>query len=266
MLKNTASIKMNGYFNRMVLSFIIVGMIANMLFVSGCAGSYVKLNPIMRIPENIDSYQIGHIQTTFVGEPMLSRIKGSYSPGYVVTQDFQPLFASLRGELIQKGSKWGIIGTLDDGTLVCGNPDYPKPFENVSRASWDYCLAVDKNDVAFGYVRCFLNSDADEERRANERIKFDRWVWNKPTKFLNKIDKVYHSGTLHQDIVYSGKSGNTLKLTYREFNDDPTHITYSNELIYDLMESKIIVIRGMQIEILEATNSEIKYLIKSPMN
>jgi len=240
-------------------------IVSLLLLVSGC---YAKLTPVMRTPENIDSYQIGVIQTASVGEPMVSRIKASYSPGYIANQDFLPPHVGAREDLIPKGSTWYILGKFRDGTVVCGNPDYPKPFENISTTSWDYCLAVDKNDLAFGYAPCILSSNAGEEIRENEGLKVHPWNVIKNTKFLTKIDKVYHHGSLHQEIVYRGKSGNILELTYREFIDDPTNITYSNKLTYHLARSGSTTIgfREMLIEVMEATDSEIKFLIKAPMN
>jgi hypothetical protein len=240
-------------------------IVSLLLLASGC---YAKLTPMMRTPENIDSYRIGVIQTTSVGEPMLSRIKASYSPGYIADKDFLPPHIVTRQDLIPKGSKWYILGKFSDGTVVCGNPDYPKPFENTSTASWDYCLAVDKNGFAFGYAPCILSSNADEERRENEGLKVHSWNVTQNTKFLTKIDKVYHRGSLHQEIIYSSKSGNILELTYREFIDDPTNITYSNKLTYHLERSGSTTIgfREMLIEIMEATDSQIKFLVKSQMN
>ena len=236
-----------------------------LLLASGC---YAKMTPIMRTPENIDSYQIGVIQTASVGEPMLSRIKASYSPGYIANQDFLPPHGVTREDLIHKGSMWYILGKFGDGTMVCGNPDYPKPSENNSKAPWDYCLAVDKNDVAFGYAQCMLSLNADEERRENEGLKVHSWNVIQNTKFLTKIEKVYHRPALHQEIVYSRKYGNILELTYREFIDDPTKMTYSNRLTYHLARSGSTTIgfREMLIEVMEATDSEIKFLIKAPMN
>jgi hypothetical protein len=73
---------------------------------------------------------------------------------------------------------------------------------------------------------------------------------------------------LQEELIYSGKSGQTLKAIYREFIGDFVGSPYGNsgwrikqaftqELQYDLDSSSIIGFGSMQIEIVEATNSSI---------
>jgi len=52
----------------------------------------------------------------------------------------------------------------------------------------------------------FFKLGADEERRANERVKFERWAWNKPTKFFKKIDKVYRSVYFTKRLSIAGRA------------------------------------------------------------
>ena len=92
-------------------------------------------------------------------------------------------------------------------------------------------------------------------------------TWSpKPNSFLKKVDRVYLKGSMKQELIYNGKSQNTIKLSYREFKDDFVRPAFSQELTYDLSEGKIIGFRGMKIEVLEATNSGIKFIVQSPMN
>jgi hypothetical protein len=79
---------------------------------------------------------------------------------------------------------------------------------------------------------------------------------------------------LQEELIYSGKSGQTLKAIYREFIGDFVGSTYDNsgwgikqaftqELQYDLDSSSIIGFRSLQIEIVEATNSSITFKVIS---
>ena len=54
-------------------------------------------------------------------------------------------------------------------------------------------------------------------------------------------------------------------ILYREFIGNIVRPSYSQDLIYDLNESKNIRFKNMNIEILEATNSTIKFIVKSKM-
>lgn len=85
---------------------------------------------------------------------------------------------------------------------------------------------------------------------------------------------------LKQQFIYNGKSGSTVKFTYREFveTDDPTSRGFSTKKItlsrdaftqdvqYDLSESRIIGFKGAKFEIINATNSTVEYKILSAFN
>jgi hypothetical protein len=118
---------------------------------------------------------------------------------------------------------------------------------------WEFGLVVNNIDEAYGYSRStgsvYLHT------------------WNpKPDRFLKKEDRVYLKGSFKQELIYNGKSQNTIKLSYREFKDNFARPAFSKELTYDLSEGMIIEFRGMKIEVLEATNSGIKFIMRSPMN
>lgn len=67
-----------------------------------------------------------------------------------------------------------------------------------------------------------------------------------------------------QEILYNGRSGDTIRLMYREFKDSYARPAFTQEMVYDLGESNIIGFKGTRIEVLEATNTKIKYkVIKS---
>lgn len=68
----------------------------------------------------------------------------------------------------------------------------------------------------------------------------------------------------YQEFIYIGKIGNNLKFTYREFSDyNMARPAFTQDLDYDLSESKTIGCKGLRLEILHASNTEIEYkLIK----
>src|SRR5690606_31770188 len=68
-------------------------------------------------------------------------------------------------------------------------------------------------------------------------------------------------GNYSRQIIYNGKSGDNLKFTYREFSDDMARPAFTQDLQYDLSESKIIGFDGLRVEILKATNTGIEYKI-----
>jgi hypothetical protein len=82
---------------------------------------------------------------------------------------------------------------------------------------------------------------------------------------FEKVDRIYQPGPKYfkQELLYNGRAGNTIKLSYREYRYDIARAAFTQDLIYDLTESKIIGFRDMQIEILNATNTDINFIIRS---
>lgn len=66
-----------------------------------------------------------------------------------------------------------------------------------------------------------------------------------------------------QTILYSGKVGNKVTVSYREFINDTARAAFTNEASYDLNESKVIGYKGARLEVLNATNTEITYKVLS---
>jgi hypothetical protein len=69
-----------------------------------------------------------------------------------------------------------------------------------------------------------------------------------------------------QEIVYTGKSGSTANFLYREYSSNLIRADFNQELQYDLNESNIIGFKGMRIEIVETTNTNITYRVLSRMD
>jgi len=68
-----------------------------------------------------------------------------------------------------------------------------------------------------------------------------------------------------QQLIYSGKSGTVIRIMYREFANQLARPAFSQDLTYDLAESPIITFRDTKIEVKEASNSNIRFLVlKSP--
>lgn len=67
-------------------------------------------------------------------------------------------------------------------------------------------------------------------------------------------------------LIYSGRVGSKISVSYREFSNGHARSAFSNVAEYDLSESSIIFYKGAQIEVLEATNQFIKYRVLKNFN
>lgn len=76
----------------------------------------------------------------------------------------------------------------------------------------------------------------------------------------NGVDGKVHS-SITVRLIYSGRSGNTITITYQMFSNDLTRPTSSEDLTYDISEKKKIAWGSTVIEVKEASNSFIRFVV-----
>jgi hypothetical protein len=77
---------------------------------------------------------------------------------------------------------------------------------------------------------------------------------------------VYSRNSFQQTLIYSGRVGDKIKLSYREFSGNLARGAFSNEAEYDLSKSSEIAYKGARIKVLNADNQSIKYVVLSNFN
>lgn len=82
-------------------------------------------------------------------------------------------------------------------------------------------------------------------------------------KSLEPIDEREQIYFFEQEIIYAGKTQNTINLVYRELYTNAIKPGMSVELHYDLAQSNIIHFKGYRIEVINATNQSIEYRVLS---
>jgi len=70
---------------------------------------------------------------------------------------------------------------------------------------------------------------------------------------------IYTPNSFQQTIEYAGRNGDILKFNYAEFTDGFARQAFTREFQIDLNEGKIAAYKGAIIEVIEATNIQIKY-------
>lgn len=66
-----------------------------------------------------------------------------------------------------------------------------------------------------------------------------------------------------QELIYNGRSGETVKFLYREFSGDYARPPFSQDVQYDLKDGNTIGFKGARIEIIEASNTRLSYRVLS---
>ncbi|MCB9832568.1 MAG: hypothetical protein H6807_08835 [Planctomycetes bacterium] len=64
-----------------------------------------------------------------------------------------------------------------------------------------------------------------------------------------------------QELIYNGRSGSILKFLYREFVAGYVRAPYTQDVQYDLSTDHTIGFKGARIEVLEATNTMLRYRV-----
>lgn len=64
-----------------------------------------------------------------------------------------------------------------------------------------------------------------------------------------------------QELIYGGRVGDQIKVTYREFSGDMARTAFSQDVQYDLTTEKTIGFKGVRIEVITATNTKLEYRV-----
>ena len=73
----------------------------------------------------------------------------------------------------------------------------------------------------------------------------------------------YSKDTFKEELIYTGRSGNTIHLSYREYVQSLARPSFFQELRYDIGRSGTITFRGYKIHVLDANNENIRFVVGS---
>lgn len=82
-----------------------------------------------------------------------------------------------------------------------------------------------------------------------------------PVQFEFTTARAVDQPSFVQELIYNGRVGDNLRFIYREFSNDMARPAFSQEAFYDLSEGKVLGFKGVRIEILEATNTNVRYKV-----
>jgi hypothetical protein len=229
---------------------IIVLCVSVILF-AGCATTML---PILSKHVVTATYNLNIEQQKTVGEPIVKFIDGNVYPGFVSTQDYTPPPVMLINfPTIRKDSKWVGKYKNESGNVICDTeiPGLYRPTEPGNPGTGYSCYVVIGNDNELTEFICGNFSYANEI--------------NSPKNLFKPDEDIFVRGSFKQELLYNGRTGTTVRFTYREYKDDFARPAFFQDLTYDLNESKTIGFRGMLIDILEASNSTIRYIVRTEM-
>jgi hypothetical protein len=125
---------------------------------------------------------------------------------------------------------WVVIGTIACFVGCVRTPYLPK-LEPSSQTNF---ILNEEMEVRVGEAMVQSTTTTYIQREEWMGILLTPGGWRR----WNEVDK-----TFRRELVYSGKSGSTLRVTYREYVNDLARPAFYQELSYDLNESSEIVFK-----------------------
>jgi len=219
------------------------------LFLTSCSiglsGHPVASRPVTPQLRVADNFTPRTTMMKIVGETMIERKNMNIYPGFEAAEDFKAPININNGPspLIYKGTGW-----------ICQSfvmTDYYSCTKILGAGEFNYDLVIDRSGAIRG-----IALDA-----STRFLNFVQIVEGK----LIPVDRPV-MGSYKQVLIYNGisngKSKDNIKVSYREYVGDKTSPAFSQDLTYDLSESREIAFRDLRIEVLEATNSSITFFVK----
>ncbi|MDL2275633.1 hypothetical protein LJC22_05865 [Desulfosarcina sp. OttesenSCG-928-G10] len=94
-------------------------------------------------------------------------------------------------------------------------------------------------------------------------IENTRWVGIAFAPGGFKTTRYYDYESTQEDLIYTGISGNTIKMTYKQFKYDFEIPVFFQDLQYDIGRSNVIAFRQYRIQVTGANNERIQFIVVS---
>ena len=216
-----------------------IASIFAVLLLTSCATTNTNYRPVA---VEVSDPPLGKVVTAEVGGTMLKQGKYVESEAIMLNQDLKigliGAYSFSRGYYLREG---------EDGK----NEFYhPEPGPEGGR--------VDKSALADPYRTMLVSKSAPTVCGVSV---FGAKICEKNVSFQRVKRPALMSDGFQQTLLYSGRIGNKINISYREFSNNTARPAFNNDVEYDLSESMTIGYKGAEIEIVEATNRLIKYKV-----
>lgn len=222
--------------------------VATSLVLTGCASSsgmsrvYIdkdisNQSAVIRTPE------LHTVNVSEIGENM-------YSKSYVVTQNTYEVFINETIETTKAGANGKLVtskknlGKLRKDVNGIGSACFP------GDNKYNYCLTDSNNDGNFDKFHAPGYGSP--------------YPMQKPIKYtIKQTEPLFESDSFVYTVLYQGKIGNKIKVSFREFVDNIARPSFTQDIEYELENDGVAVIgfKGLRMEVLKATNLDIKYKV-----
>jgi len=183
------------------------------------------------------------IQRKELGESMITYTNGYFKKAIIFNETFT--FETNKGpKLITKGEVF--YNATNSGRYENYFPTTATTQNGFIISDRQFCIDVKSNEYMAGF---------------NDGFGFLHTKIDKKPDFTYTTAPDISLKSFKQEFIYNGISENTVKFTYREYSNDFARPAFTQETQYDLAKDKIIGFKGLRIEVISATNTQISYKI-----
>lgn len=220
----------------------IAALLITSPFLAGCV-SVAQIGPYTPPTQDISEPALNQTQTAYVGDHLLSQATYSEREAIEFKSMFEPSgwnFRITAGKFIKTGENakndyYTSMEGVNGGRIESRGIASPAIALQIDKATNDLCVVM-----SYGAV-C-----GDDKSPATKTT-------------VRTIDE----NEFQQTLIYNGMVGNKINIAYREFSDKLARSAFSNDVEYDLSQSKVIGYKGARIEVIKATNENITYRVIS---
>lgn len=194
---------------------------------------------------------IGEVATVSVGDRMIAQ---GVSIQYEAVQVGAPLI--VKGQLKITQGEYKVIAESDEHLFAApyeGGATVAKSGDVVSLSSGSDRYRTLRIEKATSRT-CVVSSVG---------TVMANWCADTPATYTRTIGQAFTESGFQQTLVYSGRTGDYISLSYREFSGGHARSAFENQAKYDLGSSDLISYKGAKIQVIEATNQSITYKLLS---
>jgi len=241
----------------------IAAVLSITIVFSGCA------SPPLQAPQATTEYitipEINQEATAEIGQTIISRVLVTRIPAILVLKEINDPISTIPIPVgILPLSQVNEQGKLYESGI------------GPTRSSWEMIpqvfifnaatRLVSKDKTEFGSVGIFVPKDSSKP--ATVYAGGGSVIGTNPVtdKIQHTMKEKTHEGSFKRELIYTGISQNTLSILYREFKNDFARPSFSQDIKYDLSQSKMIGYKGARFEVISASNTEIVYKVIRPID
>lgn len=243
----------------------VVGVVA---VLSGCATIH-EIKVVRPSVQLFNAPELGTESAVQVGESVVSVFKQESIEAYTIDSDIVRRTAKDEALLLPKGARYDLIARDNQGALYATgviatrelNPDGSCVMvAGVCDENRNVNKSGDRNESGFR-----INSASGKVDLVFERSR-SAWIKSHPSEpfEVRRIGNVALSvlpPEFRRELIYSGVSGSTLSLSYREFSEDMARPAFTQDLKYDLNQGAVIGYKGARFEVIKADNVSLRYRV-----